>query len=153
MDNQALHAMTVVELRQLAKEKGLKVPAGTAKAALVGMLADAFKKSGEEIPALSGAPRRPPGRPRKDSAVGPRIGQAKEAAAPEGQMTVDHPAPRPDKAAEPAAFRVDQSAEPAAPQIERMAEPSQQRPAAPQIERMAEPIQQRPAAPQIERTA
>jgi transcription termination factor Rho len=73
MDYRTLHDKTVVELRKLAKEQGLKVPAATAKATLVEMLVDAFSKgaAGEpaqekETRASEPSPvRRPPGRPRK----------------------------------------------------------------------------------------
>lgn len=73
MDYRTLHDKTVVELKQLAKEKGLKVPAGTAKAVLVGMLADAYSKEAASEAAKPRETRadeartlkRPPGRPRK----------------------------------------------------------------------------------------
>ncbi len=68
MDYRTLHDKTVVDLKQIAKEKGLKVPAGTAKAVLVEMLVDAFAKEAapmQTADAPKAVTKRSPGRPRK----------------------------------------------------------------------------------------
>ena len=41
MDYQSLHLKTVVELRKLAKDAGVKIPAGTNKNTLIEMLLEA----------------------------------------------------------------------------------------------------------------
>ena len=41
MDYQSLHNKTVVELRKLARDEGIRVPAGTNKQALIALLMDA----------------------------------------------------------------------------------------------------------------
>ena len=41
MDYQSLHNKTVVELRKLAKEAGVRIPAGTNKSTLIAMLLEA----------------------------------------------------------------------------------------------------------------
>ena len=43
MDYQSLNQKTVVELRGLAKEMGVKIPAGTNKSTLIDMLLEADK--------------------------------------------------------------------------------------------------------------
>ena len=43
MDYQSLHMKTVVELRKLAKEQGVRVPTGTNKNTLIEMLLEAEK--------------------------------------------------------------------------------------------------------------
>ena len=48
MDYRTLHARTVVELKKLARELGVKIPAGTAKAQLVEMLVEASEKKAAE---------------------------------------------------------------------------------------------------------
>ena len=71
MDYRTLHMKTVVELRQLAKELKVKVPAGTAKSRLVelvleGQLAAAERAKAAQREVLR-PPSRPPGRPRQTS--------------------------------------------------------------------------------------
>ncbi|MGI6239363.1 MAG: hypothetical protein ACOYI5_07030, partial [Christensenellales bacterium] len=58
MDYRTLHEKTVVELRAIAKNAGVKVPANTAKARLVEMLIEAQTSGAQIAPAAQaeGAP-------------------------------------------------------------------------------------------------
>ena len=49
MDYQSLHAQTVVDLRKLAKERGVRVPAGTNKQRLVELLVEAEGRAQAEV--------------------------------------------------------------------------------------------------------
>lgn len=88
MDYRTLHAKTVVELKKLAKEKGLKIPAGTTKAVLVEMLVDTFSKEAPNESALPAETqtqemrvvKRSPGRPRKAPTEAPAQPQSVQTA-------------------------------------------------------------------------
>ena len=68
MDYQSLHIKTVVELRGLAREMGVRVPAGTNKDLLIDMLLTADRHAAEAAKADKPAAPRKRGRPRKDDA-------------------------------------------------------------------------------------
>ena len=63
MDYQSLHIKTVVELRGLARDMGLRIPAGTNKSTLIDMLLEADRKAraaGQDKPAAQApAPEKP----------------------------------------------------------------------------------------------
>ena len=52
MDYQSLHMKTVVELRRLAKDAGVRVPAGTHKNMLIEMLLEAEQPAREAAPEI-----------------------------------------------------------------------------------------------------
>ena len=56
MDYQSLHMKTVVELRKLAKDAGVKVPAGTNKTTLIQLLLESEKPAAPK-PAAKPAPK------------------------------------------------------------------------------------------------
>ena len=74
MDYQSLNQKTVVELRSLAKDMGVRIPAGTNKSTLINMLMEA-EKAGRSAPARQASearqdgegekPARRRGRPRR----------------------------------------------------------------------------------------
>ena len=76
MDYQSLHMKTVVELRALAKEMRVKIPAGTSKAMIVELLLEAEKAEAEA--------QRPAAQP---------IGMKTEDNAPEEARAPAEPAP------------------------------------------------------------
>ncbi len=111
MDYQSLHIKTVVELRKLAKEAGVRVPAGTNKSTLIAMLleAEAAKPAPKPAEAKKPEPRpaeakeasqspearpaeapkkRSPGRPRKQRT------EAEPQKPAEGKKAEDKPAPQ-----------------------------------------------------------
>ena len=51
MDYRSLHMKTVADLRRIAKEEKIKIPTGTTKALLVGMILEKIKEKTEEKPA------------------------------------------------------------------------------------------------------
>ena len=57
---ESFEAMTVVDLRQIARENGVKLSAGISKQGIVERLCDVLVKE-EEAPAPSPAPTRRPG--------------------------------------------------------------------------------------------
>ena len=63
MDYRTLHMKTVVELRQLAKELKVKVPAGTAKSRLVELVLEGQLAAAERAKAAQEGGLRPPSRP------------------------------------------------------------------------------------------
>ena len=65
MDYQSLHMKTVVELRQLAKQQGVKVPAGTNKQTLIQMLLDSEQAAEKPERRPEKSPRQRPGSPPK----------------------------------------------------------------------------------------
>ena len=56
MDYQSLHMKTVADLRKLAKDAGVRVPAGTKKSLLIDMLLEADKAASERAKAAAKAP-------------------------------------------------------------------------------------------------
>ena len=80
MDYQSLHMKTVVDLRKLAKDMGVKVPAGTNKSVLIDMLLEAERAA----------------------SAAPKAAKPDKAATPEKvAATSDKAAAKPDKAAMP----------------------------------------------------
>ncbi len=55
MQNAELQAMTVVQLRKLAKENGVKLSAGIDKSGIVARLADALAEEAEPVKEEAGA--------------------------------------------------------------------------------------------------
>ena len=121
MDYRTLSSKTVAELRALAREKGIKIPAGTNKQALVALVEKAWTE--ETTPAAAAEPRRR-GRPRKN----PEASAAETAAAPEAppmprlapkspepelSLPVSRPAPEP--APQPALPSAEPSYQPSRP--------------------------------------
>ena len=125
MDYQSLNLKTVVELRSLAKEMGVRIPAGTNKSTLIAMLLEA-DKAGKGAPARQastakqegegGKPARQRGRskraasddtgPKKDRDAAAEAGPApRQSAATNGRKAVASPkadapkseAPKPEK--------------------------------------------------------
>jgi transcription termination factor Rho len=118
MDYQSLNQKTVVELRSLAKEMGVRIPAGTNKSTLIQMLLEADKgrhgaASNPDGEAVKPAPRR--GRPRRAAADAP----AKKT--PDANGGEAKPAPRRAK---------EKAQRPAAPQeaVEKPAEAAEAKP-------------------------
>ena len=62
MDYQSLNQKTVVELRSLAKETGVKIPAGTNKGLLIQMLIEADKGRQASAPENGAEAAKPEGR-------------------------------------------------------------------------------------------
>ncbi|MBR2698660.1 MAG: hypothetical protein IKE76_08730, partial [Clostridia bacterium] len=62
MDYQSLHMKTVVDLRKLAKDMGVRVPAGTNKSVLIDMLLEADKAASAAPEAAAAAPEAAPRR-------------------------------------------------------------------------------------------
>ena len=56
MDYQSLHMKTVVELRKLAKDAGVRVPSGTNKSTLIEMLLEAEATAPKKAGASEKAP-------------------------------------------------------------------------------------------------
>lgn len=113
MDYQSLNQKTVVELRSLAKEMGVRIPAGTNKSTLIDMLMEAEKASqasgtrrgegGEKPASRRGRPRRQPseaqGTKQDREAAGEARPEPRQSAARNGRQAVDAPkadAPEPD---------------------------------------------------------
>ena len=90
MDYQSLNLKTVVELRSLAKEMGVRIPAGTNKSTLIDMLMEA-EKAGKGAPASQAPaakqgdegekPARRQGRPRREASDKPGTKKDRDAAA------------------------------------------------------------------------
>ena len=119
MDYRTLHTKTVADLRRIAKEEGVKVPAGTNKALLVEMILERqtenAAKAKHEAPAEPKAPEAQPaekaekkpapakrGRTRKTAEPKPEKSAA-EAPAPKAEVPAekpDDPKPEPTVAAE-----------------------------------------------------
>ena len=55
MDYRSLHMKTVVDLRKIAKEENIRIPAGTSKAVLVEMIREKQKQNAQEAPAQAAA--------------------------------------------------------------------------------------------------
>ena len=111
MDYQSLNQKTVVELRSLAKEMGVRIPAGTNKRTLIDMLMEAEKagkgvQTGQASAAKQGdggekpAPRR--GRPRRaasddrgtkknQDAAAQAMPEPRQSAAKNGRQSVNPP--------------------------------------------------------------
>ncbi len=115
MDYQSLHIKTVVELRKLAKDAGVKVPAGTNKTTLIQMLLESEKpaapkpekpaeKPTEAADQPAGRAKRGPGRPRKREAK--PIEKT-----PEKPKAEAKPVEKPKAEAKPAAKPVEKPAE------------------------------------------
>ena len=122
MDYRTLHDKTVVDLKQIAKEKGLKVPAGTAKAVLVEMLVDAFAKeaaSAQAVDAPKAVTKRSPGRPRKirpeEAAPAQPEAEVPQAASALPEAKVPQAAPVQPEAKAPAAPAQSEAKAPVAP--------------------------------------
>ena len=132
MDYRSLHMKTVVELRKLAKELHVKVPAGVSKADIVQLLVDAGNSPTESVPQPAAAPEtaapRKRGRPRKNPLP------AEPAAAP---TAVQPAAPAPEAAPQP---------ETPATQPEKT-EPAPQETAAPVQSEQTAPVQSEKIAP------
>jgi transcription termination factor Rho len=149
MDYRTLHDKTVVDLKQIAKEKGLKVPAGTAKAVLVEMLVDAYaKEAAQAASAPTAVTKRSPGRPRK---IRPEeTALQTQTAQPEAKPSQAQPAQTEPKA--PQAQTAQPEAKPS------QAQPAQMEPKAPQAQTaqpetkpsQAQPAQMEPKAPQAQ---
>ncbi len=170
MDYQSLHIKTVVELRQLAKQQGVKVPAGTNKQTLIQMLLDSEQAAekpekkpepkaelvAEKVENKPGQKPGPPvkrGRPRKQPAEA-RMGAEMpvEATARKMEKPVERPASKPmekqktaqpERSVESTAVKPDKPAEKGAAQLENPAEAPAARTEAP-----AERPAQAPAAEQ-----
>ena len=90
MDYQSLNLKTVVELRSLAKEMGVRIPAGTNKSTLIDMMMEA-EKAGKGAPASQAPaakqgdegekPARRQGRPRREASDKPGTKKDRDAAA------------------------------------------------------------------------
>ncbi len=127
MDYQSLHIKTVVELRQLAKQQGVKVPAGTNKQTLIQLLLESEQaaapkaESPAEKPAAKAekpaakaerSGRRGPGRPRAGAArTAPKAEKPAEKPAPKAEKPAEKPAPKAEKPAEKPAQKAEKPAE------------------------------------------
>ena len=135
MDYRTLHAKTVADLRRIAKEEGIKVPAGTNKAVLVEMIverqaANAAQKKQEAVAEVK--PAAPEKTREEQLEKQQEAPAAKPAPARRGRPRRTQeakPEPKPEKAAEkqePAAEKAEETA-PAA-SAEESAERKQERP-------------------------
>ena len=145
MDFQSLNSKTMVELRKLAKEKNLKVPAGTSKIVLIDMLLEAWNTpaqaespkavepkqetpkpelvsaaTAEEPPAAPA--KRPRGRPRKNAQPQPVAEGKTETKAREEKRAVEKKKEKVERPSKPM-----EQAKPAAeaPKSETAAQPAQ----------------------------
>jgi len=80
MDYRSLHMKTVADLRRIAKEEKIKVPAGTNKALLVEMIVEKLKEKPAEAPAAE-----------------PTEAKAKEPVREEAAPQPEQPAPQPER--------------------------------------------------------
>ncbi len=158
MDYQSLHIKTVVELRQLAKQQGVKVPAGTNKQTLIQMLLESGQaaekpekkpapkagQSAEKAEKAAGKPKQAEapvkrGRPRKQPAEAkPSEGNPVEATARRAEKPAEEPAAKPverptaalpEKPVEKTAVKAEKPAEAPAARVEAPAERPAQAPA------------------------
>ena len=97
MDYQSLHLKTVVELRKLAKEAGVRVPAGTNKNTLIAMLleAEAAKPASQAKPAEPAKPA-PQAEPTQDSARQPAETRKRGPGRAGGRREASKPANKPE---------------------------------------------------------
>ena len=100
MDYQSLNQKTVVELRELAKDMGVRIPAGTKKITLIDMLLEAEKSGKASAPKPEGDGSKPQsrrGRPPKNAASDARAKAGKP-----GKKVPKPAASEPEKKAEEA---------------------------------------------------
>ena len=98
MDYQSLQIKTVVELRKLAKDNGVKIPAGTNKSAMIDLLLQADAANAKKT-AEKPAEKKPTEKP-----AGPKTGQQPEKpAAQEAPKRRGRPTGRTSMAAKPTA--------------------------------------------------
>ena len=86
MDYQSLNQKTVVELRNLAKEMGVRIPAGTNKSTLIAMLLEADSPKPAAAPARDGEapkPKKDGGRGRKPAPEAAKANKSAETPAKE----------------------------------------------------------------------
>ncbi len=141
MDYQSLHMKTVADLRKLAKDMGVRIPAGTNKSMLIDMLLEA-DKAASAAPAQAAAPEAAPRR---------RGRQPKAAEEPEKK-----PAPAEKKPAQAEKKPAQAEKKPAAqaekkpaPKPEKKPAPAEKKPAVP-VEKKPVPAEKKPAA-QVEK--
>jgi len=120
MNHQSLNQKTVVELRSLAKEMGVRIPAGTNKSTLIEMLLEADKGRQNPAPKGEGGPAKPAprrGNPRRAASTEPEAKTPEADAKPARRRTGEKPekpeAPQTAEAAEAKAapFRVGEKPE------------------------------------------
>jgi len=98
MDYQSLHMKTVVELRKLAKEQGVRVPTGTNKNTLIEMLLEA-EKTGAEAAQLKA--EKSAAQPEKETAEAGKVDtEAQQAAVPSMPRRRGRPPKKPAEAAD-----------------------------------------------------
>ena len=93
MDYQSLHMKTVADLRKLAKEQGVRVPAGTNKDTLIVLLLEADRASQGAKPAKEPT-KQAEAKPAKEPAKKAEAKPAKEPAKQAEAKPVDKPATR-----------------------------------------------------------
>ena len=140
MDYQSLHMKTVADLRKLAKDMGVRIPAGTNKSVLIDMLLEA-EKAAAAAPTQAAAAA-----PTQDAAAVPTQDAAVPEAAPRRRGR------QPKKADEPAKAKTEEPAKAEAeePKPEKKPVPAEKKPASAEnkpapVEKKASPVEKKPA--------
>ena len=145
MDYQSLHNKTVADLRKLAKEMRVRIPAGTNKQVLIEMLLEAERvarpKAEPTKPAAEPAPEAPAEAPKPEAAQKPAEPAPKRRGRPPAAKKAQEPPRQPKKAAapEPPAEKEPEPKEP----VQKEPVPQETAKPAPAVEKKPEP----PAAP------
>ena len=143
MDYQSLYQKTVVELRKIAKEQGVRIPAGASKASIVQLILEGGRKAAvpeKAEPATEKAETAPekaePATEKAETAP-----EKAESATEKAETAPEKAEPAPEKAetapekAEPAPEKAETAPEKAEPATEKKAQPEKRRPARPRIVR------------------
>ncbi len=160
MDYQSLHMKTVVDLRKLAKDMGVRVPAGTNKSVLIDMLLEADKAASPAPEAAAAAPEAAPkrrgrqtkkaGEPAKEKAEITTKAKAEAPSKAKAEKPVRDKAAQAEKPAEPAKpAEQTKPAEPAKPaeqtKPEKKPAPEEKKPVP--VEKKPAPVEKKPENP------
>ena len=143
MDYQSLYQKTVVELRKIAKEQGVRIPAGTSKASIVQLILEGGRKAAAPEKAepatekAETAPEKAEPAPEKAETAPEKAEPATEKAetAPEKAEPAPEKAETAPEKAEPATEKAETAPEKAESAPKKKAQPEKRRPGRPRIAR------------------